>query len=84
MFRFLIACLFYTTVARWGYNEIAMVFPSAVPLIDKAIETIEIPTHDTWSRAALNNYVQDARYALIEARDTIHDIKDAIREAKRG
>ena len=60
MTRFLLACIFYSTVAQWGYNEVALVFPSAVPYINQAMRKVQIPTHNYWSKEAVERYVDNA------------------------
>jgi len=51
--RFLFVMLFSVVVAQWGYAEIELNFPSAIPMIDKTLEMIAIPTHDQWGDSKL-------------------------------
>lgn len=51
--RFLFVMLFSVVVARWGYAEIELNFPSAIPMIDKTLEMVAIPTHDQWGDSKL-------------------------------
>lgn len=39
---------FFVVTARWMYAEVALVAPGALPLIDRGLQKIAIPTHDTW------------------------------------
>jgi signal recognition particle GTPase len=61
-----------------------MMFPDVVPYLNHAIEKIQIPTHDTWSRASIEEYVDEARLALLEARDSIEELKETIREVRQS
>lgn len=45
-------------VARWIYAEAELVLPSAVPVIDYALENVRIPTHDTWPKEKLYQFVE--------------------------
>jgi len=51
--RFLFVMLFSVVVARWGYAEIELNFPSALPMVDKTLEMVAIPTHDQWGDSKL-------------------------------
>jgi len=51
--RFLFVMLFSVVIARWGYAEIELNFPSAIPMIDKTLEMVAIPTHDQWGDSKL-------------------------------
>ena len=86
MTRFLLACIFYSTVAQWGYNEVALVFPSAVPYINQAMRKVQIPTHNYWSKEAVERYVDNAASYIEEAKGAVDDIKELVndnREAMR-
>ena len=80
MIRFVITCLFYTTIARWGYNEIALVFPDAVPYLNEAAHKIQIPTHNNWSRELVASYVENATEVVTEATDAVQDIKELVKD----
>lgn len=82
MTRFLLTCMFYTTIARWGYSEIALMFPSAMPLVNKVVNAVQIPTHNKWSSEKVQGYVDEAEYALKDAGASIDDIKEMVNNLK--
>ena len=48
LLRFGLKMGFFVVTARWMYAEATLIAPSALPLVDIALEKIAIPTHDTW------------------------------------
>jgi hypothetical protein len=48
LLRFGLKMGFFVVTARWMYAEVALVAPGALPLIDRGLQKIAIPTHDTW------------------------------------
>lgn len=80
MIRFLLTCLFYTTIARWGYSEIRLVFPEFVPYINEALDKVQIPTHNQWSRESLHQYVDQFSNFVEEAHATVTDFKEEIQD----
>ncbi len=56
LFRCIFSLLFWVTVARWGYQEIALFAPETTPYIDRFIECFTPPTHDQWED--ISNFVQ--------------------------
>lgn len=79
MVRFILTCLFYTTIARWGYSEINLLFPEATPYINKALHKVQIPTHNYWSRDTLHGYVDAFSNYVEEADDAIEDIRREVK-----
>ena len=57
---------FFVTVvlARWMYAEVQMVAPGAVPVIDFALQHVQIPTHDRWDKEAINSAFQGISGAI--------------------
>jgi hypothetical protein len=80
MIRFVLACIFYSSVAQWGYNEVALVFPSAIPYVNEAVRKVQIPTHNTWSKAAVERYVENASSYFEQAKDAVEDIKELVND----
>lgn len=80
MIRFLFACLFYTTIARWGYAEMSLMFPSAMPYINQVLAEVQIPTHVSWSRESMHEYVDSISEKLGEAEEAIQDIQALIQD----
>ena len=70
----------YSMIAHWGYNEVALMFPSAVPYLNEAITKIQIPTHNRWSRESVSSLVENATDYLDEAKDAVQDIKDLVND----
>ena len=48
LIRCILSCLFWVTVARWGYLELNIFYPDAIPLVDSIVEQLTPPTHDMW------------------------------------
>lgn len=48
MFRSICSMVLWVVVARWVYAEVALLHPNALPLIDKTLQVLTIPTHDKW------------------------------------
>lgn len=48
MIRLFFSFFLTVVVARWIYAETKMVVPGAVPVIDFALDKVQIPTHDKW------------------------------------
>ena len=45
MIRFLFTCLFYTTLARWGYAELTLLIPEAMPYVNQSLKRFRfLPT----------------------------------------
>jgi hypothetical protein len=44
--------------ARWAYAEIDQAFPEVSPVIDYALETVAIPTHDNWDLTRMEEIVR--------------------------
>lgn len=82
MLRFIFACVFYTTIARWGYAEISLMFPSAIPYINKSLHSIQIPTHNNWSRDSAHGYMEQASDAFETAAVAIEDIQAFVEDRK--
>jgi len=40
--------LFWSTLAKWVYQELKMVLPQALPYLDSLLQAIALPTHDKW------------------------------------
>lgn len=49
---------FWVVVARWCYSEVGLFFPQALPVIDQALETISLPTHDKWPELQIGDSSQ--------------------------
>ena len=80
MIRFLFACVFYSVVAKFGYQEVTMLFPQVAPIIDESFQRIEIPTHDQWSKDGIHQaldglgvYVDRLATALNTASDRLSE-----------
>ncbi|NMC62975.1 MAG: hypothetical protein GYA55_07380 [SAR324 cluster bacterium] len=58
MFRFLFTMLFYVIIGRWIYAEINLTFPQLAVGIDELLVSLEIPTHDTWSKEAVDGAIE--------------------------
>lgn len=67
MVRFTLSMLFYVLVAKWGYNEVGVIYPDALPLIDASLEKISIPTHDQWSKDTVHEWVGRVAETVDEA-----------------
>ncbi len=74
--------MFYTTIARWGYAEISLMFPSAMPYINQSLHTIQIPTHNKWSKDEMHGYIEQAGEAFETAAQAVEDIQDFVEERK--
>jgi hypothetical protein len=83
MTRFILACIFYSSVAQWGYNEVALIFPDAIPLLNQAIHKVQIPTHNTWSRSGVEYYVNHAANYIDQVKDAVEDMKGLLDEGER-
>lgn len=83
MVRFILACVFYTTVARWGFAEITTMFPDAAPYLNEAAHKFQIPTHQNWpTREQIGGYIDNISAKVDDAAETIEAIKVAIKERR--
>lgn len=78
MVRFLVSCFFYVAVARWGYAEVALSFPSALPTINGALQVFQIPTHDRWSRGAIHTFIDRAGDYLSKAEEALDTVNESL------
>lgn len=44
----LFSSVFYLLVGQWAYNEIKVVAPWAIPVVDRFLSQASLPTHDKW------------------------------------
>ncbi len=58
MLRFIFKLVVWVTLARWMYAEAQLVTPSAVPYINSAMQSIQIPTHDKWNDSVVGHYLK--------------------------
>jgi len=58
MLRFIFSFIISATVARWVYQETALVAPFLKPAFEKIADATEIPTHDQWSKDSLEQIFQ--------------------------
>lgn len=61
MFKFLLKTVFSfaltVLIARWLYMESALISPDIPKVIDKVLNTIELPTHNKWSSQEVSTLV---------------------------
>lgn len=57
MIRFILACLIYTLIAHWSYAEIKLLWPQVAPIVESSFNTLQIPTHDRWTRKNIDYYL---------------------------
>ncbi len=62
MIRIFFKLCFWVIIARWTYAEVQLVAPSATPAIDFALQKIQIPTHDKWSKGSFNQWLSQAKH----------------------
>lgn len=67
MFRLIFSLLFWVTLARWGYQEIALYSPEVTPFIDRFIERFTPPTHDKWPQIVVKNGIDGFSIQLLPA-----------------
>ncbi len=82
MIRFLFTCMFYTTIARWGYAELTILLPQAVPFVNETLAKIQIPTHDTWSREKIHEYAYTAETTVEKVTVAVKGFQDFIEDRK--
>lgn len=58
MFRFLFTMLFYVVIGRWIYAEVNLTLPQLAVGIDELLVSLEIPTHDSWSKQAVDDAIE--------------------------
>ena len=51
---------FWVVVGRWCYSEVGLFFPSVLPVIDKTLEAVSLPTHDQWPDIQLEGLGQES------------------------
>ena len=51
MLKMLFSSVFYLMVGQWAYNELKVTVPWAVPVVDRIIHAVSLPTHDNWGAA---------------------------------
>lgn len=61
MFRILFSLFFWALVGQWAYSEVKLVLPSVTPVIDLALNKLQIPTHDQWSAKSIDSWIASAR-----------------------
>lgn len=86
MLRFVISLLFFCVIGRWLYAELELIYPRAVPAVDRLLAKVEIPTHDQWSREQIARIVQTAISSLEAVQASIESDTDKERlvEEKPG
>lgn len=57
MIRLIFTMCFWVVVARWIYAETYVRFPTALPAIDYALDTVRIPTSDQWDLSQVEQVV---------------------------
>lgn len=72
MIRILFSLCFWVIIARWSYAEIKLLLPSAVPVIDYALDTIQIPTHDKWNAQTVDRFIAKAETKRQESIAALH------------
>jgi len=50
--RIVFSLCLWVVVARWGYSEMKILCPDAIPAVDYVLEHVQIPTHDKWPKEA--------------------------------
>jgi molecular chaperone GrpE (heat shock protein) len=58
MTRILFSILLWAAVGRWIYAETQIIAPSLLPVLDSVISITTIPTHDKWSKDALDSSLE--------------------------
>jgi len=66
MIRFLFSLFFYVILARWIYAEAVLFSPDMTPLIDGALETISVPTHDKWDKKKFGEFLENFSSVIAE------------------
>ncbi len=57
--RYLLSMFIWVVIARWGYAELTLMAPEAIPAIDSALEVVQIPTHDKWADLEIVKVLKD-------------------------
>jgi hypothetical protein len=65
MIKFFISLIVYLSIARWIYDETALVNPDLADKLDAFTEQFSLPTHDHWEAIADELGIHPARcYSL--------------------
>lgn len=64
--RYLFSMFLWVVIARWGYAELSLMVPEAIPAIDSALEVVKIPTHNEWADLEIVKILKDKE--LIQAK----------------
>lgn len=67
MFRFFLSLIFFVVVGRWVYAEAKLAAPGLIPLIDRGLQVVQIPTHDRWSMQAIESCAAELTTIVSEA-----------------
>lgn len=81
MIRILFSLFFWVLIGRWWYAEVKMVLPSATPVIDFALEKIQIPTHDKWNTKSLDRFLAGAKSV---GEHSLASVKHTLDSSARG
>lgn len=60
MIRALFSMMLSIMVGRWIYDEIGTHLPVLTPIVDSALDVVRIPTHEKWSKQAIEKFVDNA------------------------
>lgn len=65
MFKLVCSFLFCIAVGRWGYEELKLISPNAIPQVDAFLETITPTTHDKWPSIQYEKTAQGLRVKVV-------------------
>jgi len=74
MFRIVFIVCFSIVFSRWVYAEVDQAFPNMTPVIDYALERVQIPTHDQWNinMEAVSQFLGSVPEVLAQEVEEIH------------
>lgn len=55
--RFFVTFAMWMLLGNWVYDEVRVSFPGAIPVVDRAIDALSIPTHDQWDKEKIAHVV---------------------------